>query len=209
MRKVKRRTSVPPLFSRGQPWELVCYLLSLTMAQTPQAVTGGQPLSCWGADAGCRVCMKTLHSDYGGYEHTCQPSLKAGKHKNIKFSDNMSKEAAHGNQSNFSAEILEQARGWKQLDDFKCSLPHSDLGQHRAPPSSLKGCPAPPVPVDSYQTEKIYVSASHRPGPHFCSGYVFLLVCSILCNNYINCQRKSNIQSTVKLLLQWFLVLQE
>lgn len=205
MRKVKR-TYIPPLFSRGQPWELVCYLLYLTTAQSPQAMTGGQPWSCWGADAACRICMRPVGSDYGGYEHTHQPS-----HKNTKFSDNMSKEAeqGHPSQSNFSADILGQARGWKQLDDFKCSLPHSHLGKHRAPSSSLKGCPATPVPVEPSQTEKIYVSISHRPGPHFCSGYRFLLACSILCNHFINCQRKSNIQSTVKLLLQWFLILQE
>lgn len=154
--------------------------------------------------------MRTLGSDYGGYEHTHQPSLEVRKHKNTKFSDNMSKEAEQGNpsQSNFSAEILGQARGWKQLDDFKCSLPHPHLGKHGAPSSSLKGCPATPIPLELSQT-KIYVSTSHRPGPHFCSGYRFLLACSTFCNHYTNCQRKSNIQSTVKLLLQWFLILQE
>lgn len=65
--------------------------------------------------------MRTLYSDYGGYKHVRQPSLKIRKDKRTKFSDSVSKEAVKGNpsQSNFSAEISEQARGWEQLDDFK------------------------------------------------------------------------------------------
>lgn len=54
-----------------------------------------------------------------------------------------------------------------------------------------------------------FMSLYLRPGVNFCPGYIFLLACSILCNNYVNRQRKSNSQSPVKLLLQWFLILQE
>lgn len=136
--------------------------------------------------------MRTLDSDYGGFKQLRQPSLTIRKDNRPKFSNSMSKEAPKGNprQSNFFAEISEQARGWKQLDDFVRFLPYSDLAKHRAPFILPKGVCNSPGPTESSQTKKIYVSASHRPGPHFCSEYIFLLACSILCSNYINWQRQ-------------------
>jgi len=74
--------------------------------------------------------------------------LKIKKDNRTKFSGSVSKEAVKGDpsQSNFSAETPEQAKGRKQLDDFKCSLPYSDLAEHGAPSTLPKGVPSSPRP---------------------------------------------------------------
>lgn len=137
--------------------------------------------------------MRTLDSDYGGFEHIRQPSLTIRKASRTKFSDSVSKETAKGDpcQSDFSAETSEQARGWEQLDDFKRLLPYSDLARHRAPFILPKGVSSSLSPTGVIPNqEDLCLCISQRPGPHFCSEYIFLLVCSVLCNNYINWQRQ-------------------